>query len=69
MKKIHLCHHAAKPTDGRECLEAIWSQGRACKACSVACYRQGWAKVLVDADNRVRVAESKNPTGRNVELK
>ena len=43
---------AAPPTADRECLEAIWSQGRSCKRCPVDCYRRGWSKGLVDVDNQ-----------------
>lgn len=39
----------------RECLTAVWSQGRACKTCRVDCYRRGWAKAHVDRDNAALV--------------
>ena len=51
-------HHRKQPTDKFECLEAVWSQGRACKRCFVSdCYRQGWEKRRVDADNARLVRE------------
>jgi len=34
-----------------ECWVAIWSNGRACKTCVHSCYRAGWFKSQVDADN------------------
>lgn len=52
----HLCTFRTEPAE-RECLESCWSNGRACKTCSAECYRQGWPKTRVDADNQRRVAE------------
>lgn len=50
-----VCDFASPPTDEEECHEAIWSQGGACKKCSVDCYRRGWSKELVTVDNCARV--------------
>lgn len=48
---LHICYHRQEPGE-RECRTAVWSVGRACKSCPVAsCYRQGWKKSSVDADN------------------
>lgn len=63
MKKDILSHGTAiievgrceQPTDDHECPEAVNSQGTACKRCDVSsCYRQGWGKLAVDADNTRR---------------
>lgn len=40
-----------------ECDAAITSRGYACKKCLARCYRRGWDKWLVDADNKRLVAE------------
>lgn len=55
-KTFHLCGPATQPpTKGHECPEAVYSQGRHCKRClRHDCYRQGWAKWRVDADNKDR---------------
>ena len=60
MKRIHVCHFAEPPTAKHECREAIWSQGRACRNCKVSCYRSGWCKRAVDADNKKLVVENRN---------
>jgi hypothetical protein len=52
---IHICDFATPPGD-KECLEMIWSQARACRHCAVECYRRGWNRQQVDADNRKLVA-------------
>ena len=39
-----------------ECMQVIWSEGRSCSKCWVACYRKGWSKAKVDVDNRRLVA-------------
>lgn len=49
--KVIICDFRSEPGD-RECLEAVWSQGRYCKKCDMKCYRAGWSKIEVDADNR-----------------
>jgi hypothetical protein len=46
-----------EPTAEHECREAVWTQGNACKSCEVKCYRAGWNKEQVTADNKKRVAE------------
>jgi hypothetical protein len=53
---IRLCGPATNPpAKGRECAEAVYSQGRHCKRCDRSdCYRQGWEKWRVDADNKER---------------
>lgn len=48
---VHMCDFRSEPKDG-ECLEAIWSQGASCRTCYVDCYRKGWTKKRVDADNK-----------------
>ena len=48
---VHVCFMRAEPGE-RECWTAIWSQGRDCKTCWIKCYRAGWEKARVDADNR-----------------
>jgi len=50
VENIGICTFAQQP-DKTECLEAIWSQGRACKSCNVRCYRQGMTKAQATADN------------------
>ena len=63
MTYVYLYHFRSEPReDGTECYEAIWSRGRACKTCSVACYRAGWDKDRVDLDNARRVRENTGPT-------
>ena len=51
-RNLHLCSFFEEPTGEKECLEAIWSVGRACKSCEHACYRRGWDKRQVDVDNK-----------------
>jgi hypothetical protein len=58
MKVWHVDGFRCTPTHGQECLEAIWSEGRACRECKVACYRRGWCKARVDADN-LRLVKAK----------
>lgn len=53
---IHICNFVTPPSD-KECLEMIWSQGRACRTCGTTCYRKGWNRREVDADNRKLVAK------------
>jgi hypothetical protein len=53
---MHLDHFRSEPGK-TECLEAIWSEGKSCKGCWVECYRKGWPKKQVDADNARLVAE------------
>lgn len=62
---VYVCFHAAPP-DEYECYEAIMSQGRACGKCSIDCYRQGWSKYSVDADNR-KFVERKRRSRREIE--
>ncbi len=55
--RIHFCDFRTLPGD-RECWEAIWSQGKACRTCHHdECYRQGWKKARVDRDNARLVAK------------
>ena len=55
--RIHLDDFRAPPGD-RECYEACWSFGRACRTCyHDECYRRGWVKAQVDRDNARLVAE------------
>jgi hypothetical protein len=53
----HLCTFRSEPAE-KECLEFLWSQGKACRTCFLeTCYRYGWTKAMADADNRQRVKE------------
>lgn len=56
---VMICHFRTEPKE-HECREAVWSQGHSCKTCWINCYRKGWSKPQVDADNRRLVAESYN---------
>lgn len=48
---IYLDDFCSEPGE-KECWNAIWSQGRECKRCNAKCYRKGWEKWRVDADNK-----------------
>lgn len=63
---MYLCDFRQQPGE-TECWQAIWSQGLACKACYVECYRRGWPKRRVDADNRARVKRKRNDIGKVAE--
>jgi len=54
----HLCDFRSEPSD-TECWEAAWSMGRSCKRCYRDCYRKGWDKRRVLADN-VELVRRKN---------
>lgn len=56
---VFVCHgHFSQPTETEECYEVIWSNGKSCRKCPLkACYRNGWLKKQVDADNRKIVAK------------
>lgn len=43
---VYLCNFRSEPRE-RECLEAVWSVGRACKNCPADCYQAGWEKKRV----------------------
>ena len=60
--KLHVCGPSLRvPGKDGECSEAVWSQGRSCKKCEHAtCYRVGWSKSTVDADNARLVRENVN---------
>ena len=46
------------PTETSECPEAMESLGRTCRNCpKKGCYRNGWLKPAVDADNKKIVAK------------
>lgn len=60
---VRLCDFRSEPCPNRECREAIWSQGRACKQCDRECYRRGWEKWRVDADN-ARRCKNDRPAGQ-----
>lgn len=53
---MRLCTFAHPPSK-YECLDAIWSQGKACKKCPVSCYRQGMSALEATADNKRLVAQ------------
>ncbi|KKN07728.1 hypothetical protein LCGC14_1064060 [marine sediment metagenome] len=57
LRAVRICHHRTPPTDNAECMEMLWSGGRACKRCWVECYRRGWEYRAVLADNQARVKE------------
>lgn len=60
MKTFIDCGWFTEPTATRECREVIWSNGTACRRCpNKKCYRNGWLKKQVDADNRKIVAARK----------
>ena len=50
-KDVRIGGFASQPGD-KECLEAVWSEGTACRTCQGPCYRQGWTKAAATADNR-----------------
>ena len=52
MKVIHFeFAHFTGPGE-HECPEVMWSNGTSCRKCPVkSCYRNGWLKKQVDADN------------------
>ncbi len=55
----HLCGPNTSVPGKTECYEALWSQGRACKRCKhPTCYRKGWEKWRVDADNKALVEKN-----------
>lgn len=53
---VIVCGFRTEPGE-KECLAAIWSQGRECKRCPVECYRRGWEHRAVTLDNAARVAK------------
>jgi hypothetical protein len=55
-----VCSFRREPAE-TECWEAAWSEGEACAECDVQCYRSGWPKSQVDADNARRVAGDNLP--------
>lgn len=61
---VHLCDFCESPKPGLECWTAIWSEGRACKSCDHECYRRGWLKWQVDADNHQLVLTTKGGPSR-----
>lgn len=63
----HLCEQIglAPPSAEYECMEAINTQGRACRRCHREdCYRQGWSADVVTADNRRLVTAKQNQPKR-----
>jgi len=56
----HLCIFGQSPTPGHECLEAISTQGRACRKCNTNCYRKGWNHDHASADNKELVRKTRN---------
>jgi hypothetical protein len=50
MISVHVDSFRQEPGE-TECLAVIWSRGSSCKECWVECYRRGWKKPRVDADN------------------
>ncbi len=58
MSELYICRLASEPGD-KECLEAIASEGRACKRCDIDCYRRGFSKEEAAADNRKLVSQKR----------
>ena len=57
--RVFFCSHRKPPGD-KECREMLWSEARACKRCPRDdCYRQGWSRDGVTADN-LRLVKAKN---------
>ena len=52
---VRISGFKSEPTDNQECREAVWTQGSACKDCTVKCYRSGWSKQRTTTDNKRRV--------------
>jgi len=48
----------SEPTDKHECLEVIWTQGSACKDCTIKCYRSGWSKQRATTNNKRMVKDN-----------
>lgn len=47
-----------------ECRESCYGQGSSCKKCDIPkCYRKGWDKWQVDADNKKRCATKNGRPG------
>ena len=59
---MRICQFAEQPGE-HECLEAIWSQGKACKKCPVPCYRQGMSALEATSDNKKLVAQKQGAKG------
>jgi hypothetical protein len=52
------CAQFEPPTLYTECPEVIWSNGTSCRRCPIkSCYRNGWLKAAVGADNKRLVKE------------
>lgn len=60
MNIIHIdAGHYSVPVVGRECLEMIWTEARACHRCPLKeCYRNGWNTSQVSGDNARLVKET-----------
>ena len=56
IKKMFICENCVPPDKKHECMEAVWSQGSACKKCVQDCYRRGWKKNRVILDNKKAVS-------------
>lgn len=52
-----ICDFRQQPMIGRECLEAVWSQGKSCRECNIDCYRKGLSALQATSDNRRLVHE------------
>lgn len=57
---VHICGpHLSVPGKGGECMEAMWSLGRACRKCDhPTCYRKGMTAAQAREDNAERVNPS-----------
>jgi hypothetical protein len=53
---VHICGPHLSVPGKTECIEAVDSQGRACRKCDhPSCYRRGWTAEQATADNARRV--------------
>ena len=67
--QVTLCDFCDMPTDGHDCRRALWSDMRYCRTCHRdECYRQGWDRKRVIADNERLVKEKNMPEKRYLAL-
>jgi hypothetical protein len=52
---MQFCRTTKEPTLEEECYSAIFSAGADCRKCQEPCYRNGWEKAAVTADNATLV--------------
>ena len=57
---VHICDFTEIPNDEHDCHRALWSDMRYCRTCHrTDCYRQGWTRAQVIADNERLVREKR----------